>query len=239
MNREIERLRLGVTPSVKESFHLQRKLSRMVIRIPGPADIGTVAGADIAIRTKERKLICGIILFSYPEMKEIERVWTVSDEVFPYVPGLLGFREAPAVIKTFKKLKNRCDMLMVDGHGLAHPRKFGLACHVGVLLDIPAIGVAKKNLYGTFEEVGPARGERTPVIGEGGDVLGVVLRTRDGVKPVYISVGNRTDIDTAVAVVLECLRGLRIPEPTRLADKYVASLKKEAFVSWSDGIERI
>ena len=140
-----------------------------------------------------------------------------------------GFREVPSVMKTFKKLKNRCDMLMIDEHGIAHPRRFGLACHVGVLLDVPAIRVAKKSLYGTFENLGLARGERTFIKGEdNSDVIGVVLRTRDGVKPVFISVGYRTDIDTAVAIILKCLSGLRIPEPTRLADKYVASLKKEA-----------
>ena len=212
---------------VREAFRIQNELSQKVVQTADPGPIYTIAGADIAICVKEKKLVCGMILFSYPELEEIERVWTVSDEVFPYVPGLLGFREAPCIISTFGKLRERCDMIMVDGHGLAHPRGFGLACHVGVLLDIPAIGVAKKCLYGTFAEPGLNKGERTLMRGRDGEIIGAALRTRDGVKPVFISVGNRTDLNTAIMIALECSQGLRIPEPTRLADKYVASLKKD------------
>lgn len=212
---------------IKEAFRIQKELSQRVVKTSDTKGIRTIAGADIAICVKEKKLVCGMILFSYPELEEIERAWTVSDEVFPYIPGLLGFREAPCVIKTFVKLRECCDMIMIDGHGLAHPRGFGLACHVGVLLDIPAIGVAKKCLYGTFSEPGLNKGERTLIRGKDGEVVGVALRTRDGVKPVFVSVGNRTDLDTSVTIALECSRGLRIPEPTRLADKYVGLLKKE------------
>ena len=212
---------------VKEAFRIQEELSRRVIQTSDPKPVSTIAGADIAICVKEKKLVCGMILFSYPELEEIERVWTVSDEMFPYVPGLLGFREAPCIINTFGKLRERCDMIMIDGHGLAHPRGFGLACHVGILLDIPAMGVAKKCLYGTFSEPGLNKGERTLMRGKGGEVVGAALRTRDGVKPVFVSVGNRVDLNTSVAIALECSRGLRIPEPTRLADKYVGFLKKD------------
>ena len=216
----------GEPPSIREAFRIQEELSQRVVRTAEAKRISTIAGADIAICIKEKKLVCGIILFSYPDLEEIERVWTVSDEVFPYVPGLLGFREAPCVIKTFGKLRERCDMIMVDGHGLAHPRGFGLGCHVGVLLDVPAMGVAKKCLYGTFSEPGLNKGEKTLIRGKDGEVVGAALRTRAGVKPVFVSVGNRVDLDTSVTIALECSRGLRIPEPTRLADKYVASLKK-------------
>ncbi len=225
--KDLEVLYSGESPPVKEAFRIQKELSQRVEKTPDPKPIHTIAGADIAICVKEKKLVCGIILFSYPELEEIERVWTVSDEVFPYIPGLLGFREAPCVISAFGKLRERCDMIMVDGHGLAHPRGFGLACHVGVLLDIPAMGVAKKCLYGTFSEPGLKKGERTLMRGRDGEVVGAALRTRDGVKPVFVSIGNRTDLDTSVMIALECSRGLRIPEPTRLADKYVASLKKQ------------
>ena len=225
--KDLEMLYSAKPTSVREAFRIQRDLSRRVLQTPGPKRIHTIAGADIAICVKEKKLVCGMILFSYPELEEIERVWTVSDEVFPYIPGLLGFREAPCVINTFGKLRERCDMIMMDGHGLAHPRRFGLACHVGVLLDIPAMGVAKKCLYGTFGEPGLNKGGRTLIRGKDGEVLGAALRTRDGVKPVFVSVGNRVDLDTSVAIALECSRGLRIPEPTRLADKYVGLLKKE------------
>ena len=224
---DLEVLYSGEPPSTKEAFRIQKELSRRVVRTPDPKPIHTIAGADIAICVKEKKLVCGMILFSYPELEEIERVWTVSDEVFPYVPGLLGFREAPCVIRTFGELRERCDMIMIDGHGLAHPRGFGLACHVGILLDIPAIGVAKKCLYGSFSEPGFKKGERELVRGKNREVVGAALRTREGVKPVFVSIGNRTDLYTAVMIALECSRGFRVPEPTRLADKYVASLKKD------------
>ena len=226
--KDLEVLYSGEPPPVKEALRIQKELSLRVIKTSGAQTIRTIAGADIAICVKEKKLVCGIILFSYPDLEEIERVWTVSDEVFPYIPGLLGFREAPCVISTFGKLRERCDMIMVDGHGLAHPRGFGLACHVGVLLDIPAIGVAKKCLYGTFVEPGLKKGERSLIMGKDREIVGAALRTRDGVKPVFVSVGNRTDLDTAVVIALDCSRGLRIPEPTRLADKYVGLLKKQA-----------
>lgn len=225
--KDLEVLYSGEPPPVKEALRIQKELSLRVVKTSGAQRIRTIAGADIAICVKEKKLVCGIILFSYPDLEEIERVWTVSDEVFPYIPGLLGFREAPCVISTFGKLRERCDMIMVDGHGLAHPRGFGLACHVGVLLDIPAIGVAKKSLYGTFSEPGLEKGERALIRGKNREIVGAALRTRDGVKPVFVSIGNRTDLDTAVMIALECSRGLRIPEPTRLADKYVGLLKKQ------------
>ena len=225
--KDLEILYSAKPASAGEAFRIQKELSQRVVQTPVPKPISTIAGADIAICVKERKLVCGIILFSYPELEEIERVWTVSDEVFPYVSGLLGFREAPCIIRTFGELSERCDMIMIDGHGLAHPRGFGLACHVGVLLDIPAMGVAKKCLYGTFSEPGLNKGERTLMRGKDGEIIGAALRTRDGVKPVFVSIGNRTDLDTSVAIALECSRGLRIPEPTRLADKYVGLLKKE------------
>ena len=225
--KDLEMLYSGKPSSIKEAFRIQRELSQRVVQTPDPKRIHTIAGADIAICVKEKKLVCGMILLSYPELEEIERVWTVSDEVFSYVPGLLGFREAPCVMRTFGKLSECCDMIMMDGHGLAHPRGFGLACHVGVLLDIPAMGVAKKCLYGTFSEPGLKKGERTLMRGKDGEVVGAALRTRDGVKPVFVSIGNRTDLDTSLAIALECSRGLRIPEPTRLADKYVGLLKKE------------
>ncbi len=226
--KDLEILYSAKPPPVREAFRIQKELSLRVVRTADQKPIRTIAGADIAICVKEKKLVCGIILFSYPDLEEIERVWTVSDEAFPYVPGLLGFREAPCVIKTFGELRERSDMIMIDGHGFAHPRGFGLACHVGVLLDIPAIGVAKKCLYGTFNEPGLEKGEKALMRGKNREVVGAALRTREGVKPVFVSIGNRTDLDTAVMIALECSRGLRIPEPTRLADKYVASLKTQA-----------
>jgi len=150
----------------------------------------------------------------------------VSDERFPYIPGLLAFREGPAIIETFKKLRQRPDLLIIDGQGIAHPRGFGIACHVGVLLDIPAMGIAKKRLYGNYDEPGEKRGSSSPLMSKEGDVIGSVLRTRDNTKPVFVSPGHRLDTESAREIALQCARGYRIPEPTRRADIYVAELKK-------------
>lgn len=214
-------------PSVKEAFEIQRELRKRVINSPEFGKPQTVAGADLAVLKEERRLLCGIILFSYPDMIEIERVFSEVDDNFPYIPGLLAFREGPAIIRTFRKLRNKPDLLMIDGQGIAHPRGFGIACHVGVLLDTPALGVAKKRLYGTFEEPGKDKGSWTPLRSKAGECIGAVLRTRDGIKPVFVSVGHKIDIGSARDIALACARGYRIPEPTRLADKFVAELKKE------------
>ncbi|MEQ9619521.1 MAG: deoxyribonuclease V [Deltaproteobacteria bacterium] len=222
----IERLYGGDPPSVKEAFEIQRELSKRVINSPVLGKPRTIAGADLAVLTEENKLLCGIILFSYPDMVEIERVFSEVENNFPYIPGLLAFREGPAIIRTYRKLRNKPDLLMIDGQGIAHPRGFGIACHVGVLLDTPALGVAKKRLYGTFEEPGGDKGSWSPLLSKKGGCIGAVLRTRDGIKPVFVSVGHKIDTDSARDIALACARGYRLPEPTRQADKFVAELKK-------------
>ncbi len=212
--------------SVSRAFDVQKELSKRVIRERRSGELKTVAGADLSVLTSEKKLVCGIILFSYPDLTEIERVYTVSDEKFPYIPGLLAFREGPAIIETLKRLKQRPDLLIIDGQGIAHPRGFGIACHVGVLLDIPAMGIAKKRLYGVYDEPGEKRGSSSPLLSKEGEVIGSVLRTRDNTKPVFVSPGHKLDPESARDIALECARGYRIPEPTRRADIYVAELKK-------------
>ncbi|MGE0369750.1 MAG: endonuclease V, partial [Candidatus Dadabacteria bacterium] len=189
-------------------------------------ELKTVAGADISILKSENKLICGIIVFSYPDMTEIERAYSEVEENFPYIPGLLAFREGPAIIETYGKLSVKPDVLILDGQGTAHPRGVGIACHVGVLLDVPAMGIAKSRLYGSFEEPGTEKGSWTPLTSREGECIGAVLRTKDRTKPVFVSPGHRIDLESALEIALACSSGLRIPEPTRLADKYVAELKK-------------
>jgi deoxyribonuclease V len=137
---------------------------------------------------------------------------------FPYVPGLLSFREGPAVLDALDKLKSPPDLLIFDGHGLAHPRRFGLACHLGLLVDIPAIGCAKSRLCGQYEEPGPHRGDTMPLIDKG-EVVGAAVRTRAGVKPVFVSIGHRVDLPTSIHYVLACCRGYRLPETTRWAHR--------------------
>lgn len=217
----------GEPPPVARAFEIQRELREKVISTRGFGELKTIAGADIAVLKGESKLLCGIIVFSFPDLDEIERVYCLVEEKFPYIPGLLSFREGPAIMETYKRLENKPDLLMIDGQGIAHPRGFGLACHVGVLLDVPTLGVAKKRLYGRYDEPGEKRGSWTPLLSGEGEVVGSVLRTRDGVKPVFVSVGHRIDPDSARETALACARGYRIPEPTRLADKFVAEIKRE------------
>ncbi|MBI3912542.1 MAG: endonuclease V [Armatimonadetes bacterium] len=138
----------------------------------------------------------------------------------PYIPGLLAFRELPLLEQALALLAAEPDVLLVDGHGTAHPRRFGIASHLGVLLDRPTIGVAKSRLTGKQTEPGPAFGDRTPLLAENGEVIGMVVRTRPGARPVYVSVGQRITLPTAVEVVLRCCRGYRLPEPVRIADLY-------------------
>jgi len=223
----LEELYRGDPPSPARAFDIQRELSGKVIRESEIGEPETVAGADLSVMKSMNKLVCGIILFSYPDLAEIERVYTVSDERFPYIPGLLAFREGPAIIEAYGKLRRKPDLLIIDGQGIAHPRGFGIACHVGVLLGIPTLGIAKKKLYGTYVEPAEKKGSWSPLLSKEGDAIGSVLRTRDNTKPVFVSPGHKLDTESARKIALECARGYRIPEPTRRADIYVAGLKKE------------
>jgi len=144
---------------------------------------------------------------------------------FTYVPGLLTFREGPAILAALRKLRNRPDALICDGQGIAHPRRCGIATHIGILVDLPAVGCAKSRLLGTYREPGPRRGDRSPITDKG-EIVGTVLRTRDNVKPVLVSVGHNIDLVTAERLILACGAGYRLPEPTRLADHLVAAAKK-------------
>lgn len=223
----LEELYRGNPPSPARAFDIQRELSKRVVLKREIRKLETVAGADLSVMKSVNKLICGIILFSYPDLAEIERVYTVSEERFPYIPGLLAFREGPAIIETFGKLGLKPDLLIIDGQGIAHPRGFGIACHVGVLLGLPTMGIAKKKLYGTYNEPESKKGSWSPLMSKEGGVIGSVLRTKDNTKPVFVSPGHMLDTESAREIALECARGYRIPEPTRRADIYVAWLKKE------------
>ncbi len=223
----IEKLYATDTPDYDEAIAIQKELSSKVVAQNGFSNIKTVAGADLAILKDQKKLVCGIMVFSYPDLREIERVSEIVDEEFPYIPGLLAFREGPAIIKAYNKLKNKPDILILDGQGLAHPRAFGIACYVGVLLGIPAMGIGKKKLYGDYKEPENMPGSYESLLSKEGKQIGVALKTKQKTNPVFVSVGHKIDLSTSVKVALTCTRGYRVPEPTRLADKYVAKLKKE------------
>jgi deoxyribonuclease V len=224
---EIERLaNPGYKPPYEEALTIQRNLQKMVKTQNGFKEIHTIAGVDLAQIPGGKQLICGIIVYAYPELIEIERSHDIVKVAFPYIPGLLAFREGPAIIGSFKQLKQKPDILMVDGQGIAHPRGCGIASHVGVILDIPTIGVAKKRLYGMFDEPGDMKGDWTELNSNSGESIGAVLRTRGGIKPVFVSIGHKIDLNTSIKVTLKCTDKYRIPEPTRQADIFVTQLKR-------------
>jgi deoxyribonuclease V len=209
----------------KEAIALQKELQHLVIVQNGFKKIETIAGADMAIDDKKGVGFAGVVVYSFPDLKEIERAHSVQPIKFPYVPGLLSFREAPILCSAFEELKTAPDMVMIDGQGIAHPRSMGIACHMGLCLGIPTIGCAKSRLVGEHDEPGRNVGDFRPLIFEG-KVVGAVLRTRKDVKPLYISPGHMIDLETAVKITLACLDGTRIPKPTREADRFVAALKR-------------
>lgn len=184
-----------------------------------------VAGADLAFDLKRNSAIAGVVVYAFPEMEEVERVWGDTRIDFPYVPGLLSFREAPALLKVFARLKNAPDLIFCDAHGYAHPRRFGLTSHLGLLLDTPTVGCAKSLLIGTHESL-PSRAGAWRPLRDGAEVIGAVLRTRAEVKPIYVTQGHRVSLATALKFVRAVLDGYRIPRPTRDADHFVAAVKR-------------
>ncbi|HMA35214.1 MAG TPA: deoxyribonuclease V [Chloroflexia bacterium] len=206
--------RWDVSPA--EAIAIQEQLRPLVRQTTTFAleDIRTVAGVDVSYRDVAR---AAVVVLARPGLERIDQSIALRPSTFPYVPGLFSFREAPAVLDALARLQRPPDLLICDGHGYAHPRRFGLACHLGVYLDRPCIGCAKSRLVGTHAAPGPNPGDWTPLVDDG-ETIGAVLRTKRETKPLYVSVGHRIDLAMAVAVVLDCLRGYRLPEPTRLAD---------------------
>lgn len=210
-----------VTP--KEAREIQTRLRPRIEQKAALHDYRFVAGADLSIspggRSRGKAFYVACIVLWDRESRSIVETQTTNGELsFPYVPGLLSFREVPAILSTLKNLRATPNAIMCDGQGFAHPRRFGLACHLGVLLDMPTIGCAKSRLCGTHGPVDESRGEQVPLMDKQ-ETIGAVVRTRDKVKPLYVSVGHRMDLQTAVKIVLACTAGFRLPEPTRHAHK--------------------
>lgn len=175
-----------------------------------------IAGVDISVNRGRKSAIAAVVVLDYPGLNPVERQTVEGYLGFPYIPGLLSFREAPLILAACARLELTPDLLLVDGQGLAHPLRCGLASHLGVLLDVPTIGCAKSRLCGSHEPPGIQEGDFAELIDEG-EVIGAVVRTRRGVKPVYTSIGHRVDLQAAIRWTLACCRGYRLPEPTRLA----------------------
>lgn len=204
--------------SVDEARALQPELAEKVLDRTtfDPATVDTVAGVDVSFRNQVAH--AAIVVLSYPDLRLVDQAVGRAPVVFPYVPGLLTFREGPSVLQALEQLTTWPDLLIFDGHGIAHPRRIGLAAHMGVLLDQPSIGCAKSRLIGTHDEPGEAVGDWEPLTDKG-EIIGAVVRTRAKVRPLFVSTGHRVDLATAVAMVLACTRGYRLPETTRRAHK--------------------
>lgn len=212
-----------ITPS--EAIALQRELAGLVRCEPLFGPVRTVAGADCAFLDGGSRIAAVAVLCDARTMETLAVAEDVRPCTFPYVPGLLSFREAPAVLAAVRGLPERPDLLLCDGQGRAHPRRLGLACHIGLRLDLPTVGVAKSRLCGEHRQPGLRRGCRTQ-LRDGGEVIGTVLRTRTDVSPLFVSIGHRVTPDDAVRWTLRCCRGVRLPEPTRRADHLVTRIKR-------------
>jgi deoxyribonuclease V len=200
----------------KEAVALQRRLAAAVRIEPLAGPVRTIAGTDCALSRDGKSILAAAVLCDARTMEVLESAFVQRPCTFPYVPGLLSFREAPASIEAVERLPRRPDLLMCDGQGLAHPRRMGLASHVGLWLDVPTLGAAKSLLCGEHRSPGRARGRRA-AIRHNGQIVGLALRTRDGVKCVYVSVGHRITLPEAARWTLRAARFWRLPEPTRQA----------------------
>jgi len=220
--------RWNLTP--REAIRLQESLRERVELQDRFGEIRFVAGADMAFDPETEVAFAGVIIYRFPGLEEVERRMARRRLRFPYVPGLLSFRESPVLLAAFARLRTEPDLILIDGHGLAHPRRFGIACHIGILFDKPTIGCAKSRLVGEHQEPGKKAGSTTPLMLEG-ERMGVVLRTRDDVRPIYVTTGHRVSLDSAVGLVKQCVDGFRIPKPTREADHYVRDLRRAYQIS--------
>lgn len=208
-----------------QAIELQKQLAFEVIREDKfEKPVRTVAGIDLGYDVKTDKCRAVVVVLSFPGLELIESAEAILPIRFPYVPGLLSFRETPAAVKALEKLRTAPDLILCDGQGIAHPRRFGIACHIGLITDIPAIGVAKSLLVGKYDALGEERGSAAPLIHRR-EQIGVALRTKNRVQPVYVSVGHKISLETAVDFVLKCAPKYRLPETTRLADR-LASYRK-------------
>jgi len=210
--------RWDITP--KEAVEIQIKLQRKIRLNSSTREVHLVAGADASFSKAEGLVHGAVSILSFPNLELVERKTATLRLSFPYIPGLLTFREGPVLLECFKGIKNTPDVVLFDGQGVAHPRRMGIATHLGILLDRPSIGCAKTPLYGGFRLPANSKGAYEYVKDEEGDVIGACLRTRPGVKPVFVSVGNRIDLLTAIDIVLRCTKRYRIPEPLRDAHRW-------------------
>ena len=210
--------------SPREAIELQRRLVERLDLRRVPRDLRLVAGADMAFDKPRGLAFASVVLMSLPDLQIVEETGAAVPLTFPYVPGLLSFREGPGLLAAFGRLESQPDAAILDGQGIAHPRRLGLAAHMGLWFGIPTVGCAKSRLCGEHREPGRRKGNSAPLM-DGEEQIGVVLRTRTDVKPVFVSPGHLADFDGSARLVLDCCTRYRLPEPTRLAHAAVGRLK--------------
>jgi deoxyribonuclease V len=222
--------------TVKEAMALQIQLASEVIQKDTVDDIRFIAGIDVSTQRLSSEGTAAVVVMEYPQLRIVEEKTVHGKIEFPYVPGLLSYRELPLVLQTCAQLTTTPDLFMIDGQGLAHPRRFGIASHLGLLFDKPTIGCAKSRLCGTHRDMGIEAGSYSELLDDD-EVIGVALRTRYGTNPVYVSVGHKISLHKAIRWVLACCKGLRLPEPTRLAHQAAGgNLKPVTPVSLGSGV---
>jgi deoxyribonuclease V len=204
--------------SPSEAIALQRQLATQVITEDRLGQVQAVAGIDVGFEDQGKITRAAVVVLRLDDLSLIEQVIARQPTCLPYIPGLLSFRECPAILAALEKLTVLPDLLLCDGQGIAHPRRFGIACHLGVLTDLPSIGVGKSRLVGRHGPVPDARGDWTPLV-DRRETVGAVLRTRTGVSPLFVSPGHRISLPTAIDYVMACTTRYRLPETTRAADK--------------------
>jgi len=202
----------------KEAITVQQHLRTQVVAEDRLPAIRRVAGVDVGFEDDGRITRAAVAVLSFPDLVLVEQAVARRPTTFPYVPGLLSFREIPAVLDALGQVRQPPDLILADGQGLAHPRRFGLACHLGLVTDTPCIGVAKSRLIGAHDEPGEEKGSWAPLT-DAGELIGAVLRTRTRVRPLYISIGHRVSLPTAIELVLACTARYRLPETTRWAHR--------------------
>ena len=209
---------------LKRAKQIQEILRKKVKITPLKKKPKYIAGVDAAFLNKD---IIGVAcLYRYPDMHLIEETYAVTETLFPYIPGFLSFREGPVIINALKGLRKKPDIILLDGQGIAHPKRLGIASHIGVLLNVPTIGCAKSRLVGTYKEPGFKKGSWSS-LSYAEEIVGAVLRTKDNVKPLFVSPGHRIDIQGSIDIVLACSQKYRIPEPLRKADFLSKKIKIE------------
>ncbi|MCC9166752.1 deoxyribonuclease V [Pontibacter harenae] len=210
---------------LKELTRKQNEMQQRIILQRPDFDLKLIAGCDSSF-IGEDKILSVFVLLRYPELEVVEKVWHHGPVELPYIPGFLAFREAPNLLKAYEKLQQKPDLVMVDGHGISHPRRLGIATHLGLHLNKPTMGVAKKVLVGKYTEPATAKGALSPLVYKD-EVIANVLRTKDNVKPVFVSPGHLMDLESATEIAMTCAIKHKLPEPTRLADHYAAVFKQE------------